>query len=41
MADYLIARYDGRVPLGVRAWTPIGQWLIIAAIRLDLHHYRC
>ena len=33
--DRLLRRGD------LRAWTPLGQWFIVAALRLQLHHWHC
>ena len=41
IADALFRWKDGYVPLEVRTWTPLGQWFLIAAVRLDVHHHGC
>ena len=40
-ASRLVTAKDQPLPLGVRAWTPLGQWFIVAAVRLQLHHWHC
>jgi hypothetical protein len=40
-AGLLLTVLDRPVPLGIRAWTPLGQWFIVVTIRLHLHHAWC